>query len=126
VLLDTHAFLWFIMGSDRLSVPVRAVIEDAGNQKLVSMASLWEMSIKVSLGRLALAEPFDVLIPAQIHDSGFEILPILLEHVTAVSNLPMHHGDPFDRMLIAQGLVGRMPIVTVDAAFKGYPVQTLW
>lgn len=126
LLLDTHAFLWFIVGSQRLSVNARAAIEDAGNQKLISMASLWEMAIKVGLGRLALAEPLDSLIPAQIHGNGFEILAIQVNHVSAVAKLPVRHGDPFDRMLIAQAIVENMPIVTVDTAFEGYSVHTLW
>ena len=126
LLLDTHAFLWFIAGSDRLSMPARAAIEDAGNQGYISVASLWETAIKVGLGRLALAEPFDALIPAQIHDNGFMILPIDVLHVAAVSRLARRHGDPFDRMLIAQANVERMTVVTTDGAFEGYGVSTLW
>lgn len=126
LLLDTHGFIWFIMGSQKLSEKARALIEDDGNERLLSMVSLWEMAIKLSLGRLTLAEPFDVLVPRQLNLNSIELLNIEIAHVAVVATLPFHHRDPFDRLLIAQSMVERLPIVSVDPAFDAYPVERLW
>jgi len=126
LLLDTHSFLWFISGSTSLSPTARALIEDASNQPLLSVASLWEMAIKLSLGKLSLAQPFEVLIPQQMRLNGIKLLGIEIEHTAAVSKLPFHHRDPFDRLLIAQAIVEQMPIVSADTAFDTYPVKRLW
>jgi PIN domain nuclease of toxin-antitoxin system len=103
-LLDTHAFLWFVMGDARLGAAARDTIEDTMHEKWISVASIWEIAIKHSLGKLTLAEPFEVLIPREIQSNGFRLLPIDLAHLTRVNVLPFHHRDPFDRLLIAQSL----------------------
>lgn len=126
LLLDTHSFLWFIMGSSRLSGNARALIEDDAHDKRLSTASLWEMAIKLSLGRLTLAEPFGVLIPQQLRVSGIEFVNIEIDHLAALTTLPLHHRDPFDRLIIAQAIVEQCPIVSVDPAFEAYPVERLW
>ena len=126
LLLDTHAFLWFIMGSPNLSPSARALIEDGPNGRLLSVASLWEMAIKLSIGKLSLSAPFDVLIPQQLDINGIEVLGIEVGHAAVVSTLPFHHRDPFDRLLIAQAIVERVPIISIDAAFDSYPVKRLW
>jgi PIN domain nuclease of toxin-antitoxin system len=126
LVLDTHSFLWFIMGSPRLSGNARALIEDDAHDKRLSTASLWEMAIKLSLGRLTLAEPFGVLIPQQLRVSGIEILNIEISHLAVLTTLPFHHRDPFDRLIIAQALVEQCPVVSVDPAFDAYPVERLW
>jgi len=126
LLLDTHSFLWFISGSTNLSPTARTLIEDASNQPLLSVASLWEMAIKLSLGKLSLAQPFEVLIPQQMRLNGIKLLGIEVEHAAVVSRLPFHHRDPFDRLLIAQAMVEQMPIVSADAAFDTYTVKRLW
>jgi PIN domain nuclease of toxin-antitoxin system len=100
LLLDTHAMLWFIMGDARLSATARAAIENPADEKLVSAGSLWEMAIKVSLGKLKLAEPFGQLIPRELTRNGFQILPLSIAHVEVVSSLPFLHRDPFDRLLV--------------------------
>lgn len=125
LLLDTHVFLWFIMGSPNLSADARALIEDDANRKFISVASLWEIAIKSSIGKLTLSAPFDKLIPQQLSVNGFELLPIELAHLAAVTTLPFHHRDPFDRLLIAQATVEKMPIVTIDSAFEAYSVTRL-
>jgi PIN domain nuclease of toxin-antitoxin system len=125
LLLDTHIFLWFIMGSSNLSVHSRDLIEDVANQKFLSVASLWEIAIKSSLGKLILSAPFDTLIPQQLSLNGFELLNIEINHTAVVATLPFHHRDPFDRLLIAQAMVEKMPLVSVDAAFDAYPVTRL-
>jgi PIN domain nuclease of toxin-antitoxin system len=126
VLLDSHAFLWFVMGDSRISAAAKAQIEDPAFEKLISPASYWEIAIKVSVGKLSLTEPFDVLIPREIHNSGFLILPISLDHAATVITLPYHHRDPFDRMLIAQAIVAKMPIVSSDGRFDAYGVNRIW
>lgn len=126
LLLDTHAFLWFIMGSANLSANARALIEDQVNESFLSVASLWEMAIKMSLGKLTLSAPLDTLIPQQLSLNGIELLGIQVAHAAAVSTLPFHHRDPFDRLLIAQAIVEGTPVVSADAAFDAYPVQRLW
>jgi PIN domain nuclease of toxin-antitoxin system len=126
LLLDTHSFLWFIDGNPRLSATVRELIEDPANKRLVSMASLWEMAIKVSIGRLTFAQPFATLMADQLRRNSMQVLDITLEHTAHVATLPFYHRDPFDRMLIAQSLVETIPIVGVDSAFDAYGVTRLW
>jgi PIN domain nuclease of toxin-antitoxin system len=101
LLLDSHAFLWFIAGDARLSRPARSAIEDPVNVVHVSAASVWEIGIKNSLGKLPLAEPFEVLIPRELTANGFRYLPIEILHIAASTRMPFHHYDPFDRLLIA-------------------------
>jgi PIN domain nuclease of toxin-antitoxin system len=126
LLLDTHAFLWFIDGSTRLSSSARELIEDQRNAKLVSIASLWEMGLKISLGRLELAQPFEELIPAQIRMNGFGLLPLRIPHIAKIISLPFHHRDPFDRLLVGQCLAEGLSLVSADAAFDRYSVRRLW
>ncbi len=126
LILDTHTFLWFICGSDRLSATARSLIDDPANQPFLSVASLWEMAIKLSIGKLNLARPFEDLIPEQMQLNGVQLLSIELAHIAPVTNLPFHHRDPFDRLLISQAVVERMPIVSGDPSFDGYQVTRLW
>ena len=126
LLLDTHTFIWFVMGSNQLSPIARELIEDVFNDKLVSHASLWEMSIKHSLGKLNLQLPFRVFIESHLARNGFDILPISDEHIYATTGLHYHHRDPFDRMLIAQALTDRVPVISVDTMFDRYAVTRLW
>lgn len=100
LILDTHTFLYFIAGSSRLSSEARSLIENPDNQNLISTASLWEMAIKISLGKLELYDLFDDVIPEQIYVNGFRILNIEVEHVSLVVRLPFYHRDPFDRLLV--------------------------
>jgi PIN domain nuclease of toxin-antitoxin system len=101
-------------------------IEAGDNEKFVSIASFWEMAIKLSLGRLAVAQPFDVMMRAQLEQNGFALLPVTLPHLATVSTLPFHHRDPFDRLLIAQAKVEQLHVVTADPAFDAYAVGRLW
>ncbi|MER3404540.1 MAG: PIN domain nuclease [Chloroflexota bacterium] len=126
LLLDTHTFLWYIAGSPQLSTTARLLIEDPTNETFISIASLWEMAIKIGIGRLSLAAPFEVLIPQQISLNGFRVLDILINHLTRIISLLLHHRDPFDRLLIAQAMSESMSIVSADAAFDQHPVTRLW
>lgn len=110
LLLDSHAVLWFVEGSEKLSRKARSFIEDPENEKLISMASLLEIAIKTSLGKLRLSRPFEETIPRQIQESGFHLLPLTVPHAVQLSSLPFHHRDPFDRMTVAQSLVENIPI----------------
>jgi PIN domain nuclease of toxin-antitoxin system len=126
LLLDTHAFLWFITGSVQLSPAARAAIEDPANATFISAASAWEIAVKASLGKLKLAEPFDILVPREIRDNGFTYLGIELTHLAQVYALPFHHRDPFDRMLVAQAVAEGMQLVSADPAVKSYGVPIVW
>lgn len=126
LLLDTHAFLWFIEGNPNLSDTARNLIEDPKNQRFLSIASLWEMSIKVSIGRLELEMAFTELVKREVHGNAIELLKIQPEHLDELAKLPFHHKDPFDRLIIAQSLAENLPIVTKDSAFQNYPVTAFW
>jgi PIN domain nuclease of toxin-antitoxin system len=126
LLLDTHAFLWFIQGSQNLSETARNLIEDQGNQKLLSIASLWEISIKVSIGKLDVGMTIAELVSREVYGNGFEVLAIQANHLDELTKLVFHHKDPFDRLIIAQALAERMLVVTRDEAFGRYPVSLLW
>jgi len=126
LLLDTHTFLWFIMGNPHLSATARTLIEDQANEKVLSVASLWEIAIKISIGKLALSGSFDTLIPQQLNLNGFELLGLEVRHAAALIALPFHHRDPFDRLLIAQSIVEQMQIVSHDSIFDAYQVTRLW
>ena len=126
VLLDTHVFLWWVDGDAALSRRARATIADAGNECLFSIASAWEMAIKVSLGRLAVRGPLERVLPDQLAANGFGTLPIDLDHAARVASLPFHHRDPFDRLLAAQSLEERIPIVSADPVFRRYGVTRIW
>ena len=126
LLLDTHTFLWFIMGNSSLGSKARTAIEDLANEKYVSVASVWEIAIKVSIGKLSLSAPFSALIPDQLIANGFELLNLEVAHAAALINLPFHHRDPFDRLLIAQAMVEQIQIVSIDSTFDAYPISRLW
>jgi PIN domain nuclease of toxin-antitoxin system len=126
LLLDTHTFLWFIQGSQNLSETARNLIEDQGNQKLMSIASLWEISIKVSIGKLDVGMAIAELLSREVYGNGFEVLAIQANHLDELTKLVFHHKDPFDRLIIAQALAERMPVVTRDEVFGRYPVSLLW
>lgn len=123
-LLDTHTFIWFVTGSSRINNKVREQIES--NDNLLSIASLWEIAIKSSIGKLDLELSIEQLVEEQIIANGIELLDITTEHIAVVANLPLHHRDPFDRLIIAQAMVEQIPVVGSDKAFDSYSVQRLW
>ena len=126
LLLDSHTLLWFLRDDPQLSPTARGLIEDSGNHKLVSIASCWEIAIKAALGKMGLTEPSRTLLERELPRNNFDLLGITLEHSTSVEGLPMHHKDPFDRLLIAQAIIERISIVSVDAQFDAYPISRLW
>lgn len=126
LLLDTHAFLWFITADPKLSAAAERMIRDGGNELLLSIASVWEMASKVRLDRLPIPEPLDSFIPAQLEINQIRLLPIELQHTFETARLPLHHRDPFDRLLIAQAQAEEIPIISADVAFSSYEVKVLW
>lgn len=126
LLLDTHAFLWFHTDDSQLSATARALIADPTNDVLVSPASYWEVAIKVSIGKYPLVVPFEQFWTTGIDGNDFSILPIEIRHADVLSSLPMHHKDPFDRMVIAQALAEQIAVVSADPAFDSYGVTGLW
>lgn len=121
LLLDTHVFLWWRLDSARLQKQAREAIASA-ELVFVSTASAWEAAIKMSLGRLKLPEPFE----KGVVDSAFEKLLVDFPHARRVAELPRHHKDPFDRLLIAQAQTERLTLVTHDPAFDDYEIEVLW
>ncbi|MFN0213592.1 MAG: type II toxin-antitoxin system VapC family toxin [Saprospiraceae bacterium] len=125
LLLDTHALIWLGENDQQLSMIAQKAIEAQTNTKFISIASFWEIAIKARLGKLALLKPLEQIIK-EIEESDAVILGILPEHTLLIERLPLHHGDPFDRMLIAQASVEGLTIVTRDPHFMDYGVPILW
>jgi PIN domain nuclease of toxin-antitoxin system len=125
-LVDSHAFLWFVRNDPKLSSAARAFIADPNNSILLSAASLWEIAIKVGIGKLTLTEPYDAFMSQELHKNDTDILAIAIAHGAAVISLPFHHRDPFDRMIVAQAKVENMPIINCDVAFDAYGVPRIW
>ena len=126
LLLDTHAFLWWVGASPKLSRKAKAAIAKAKNQCLVSVASGWEIAIKVSLGQLRIDAALDRFLPEQLALNGFQALAIDFKHTARVARLPFHHRDPFDRLLVAQAIEEELTVVTADPVFAQHGVKRLW
>jgi len=126
LLLDTHTFIWYVTDNPRLSANVKLLIEDENNEKLVSIASIWEMAIKHSIGRLNFSLPFMEFVGQQLSVSNIGLLEINLNHIEVVASLPLHHRDPFDRLIIAQSMAEQIPVLSVDAIFDDYAIARLW
>jgi PIN domain nuclease of toxin-antitoxin system len=125
LLLDTHAFLWFAAGDRRLSRRARAAMEADNAELFVSAASIWEIAIKASLGRLTLPVPVDAYVAEKISE-GYRMAPVTWAHTAAVQQLPFYHRDPFDRLLVAHARAERYTIVTRDRVFRKYGVDVVW
>jgi PIN domain nuclease of toxin-antitoxin system len=126
LLLDTHTFIWLDNSPDQLSTEARKLLQDTNNDLLLSIVSVWEIQIKAQLGRLSLQGDLAKVIQEQQEINGIELLPITLHHVLALSKLPSHHGDPFDRLLISQSRIEDVTLVSRDRIFSSYPVDVLW
>ena len=126
LLLDTCTFLWIVGGDAALSRRVRAAFVDPANEVFLSAASAWEIAVKHRLGKLPLPAPPEEFVPAQRAAHGIEAHPVEEEAALHVAKLPNLHRDPFDRMLIAQALVGGLVLATPDEPIRRYPVRTLW
>jgi len=124
-LLDTHVFLWFINDSPNLKSDIADLLE-SDVELWLSIASLWEIAIKVNLNKLTIPDSFERFIPEQITLNNIEILPVTFEHLTVVAKLPQHHRDPFDRLLIAQAMSEPICIISADKQFDAYPIHRRW
>jgi PIN domain nuclease of toxin-antitoxin system len=122
-LLDTHTLIWFLNGDKDLSEKARKTIEKGGN--LLSIASIWEIAIKVSLGKLDLNASFKDFTD-QIAANNIKVLPITIADTNTILNLPFHHKDPFDRIIIAQSLNNELMLISKDGAFASYGLRTIW
>ena len=124
VLLDTHAFLWWTQDDERMSAPARQAIADS--ECYLSIASCWEVAIKISLGKLRLDRPVAQFFAEQLLACGISLLPIEFRHAMRVATLRFHHRDPFDRMKVAQALEERLSIISADAAYDRYGIERIW
>lgn len=125
-LLDTHTLLWFLQGDKKLSNEARRLIDSPRNSKFLSIVSLWEIAVKVSLRKLVLEKPFERLFPEQLYFNRIEVLDITVDSLIKLTTLPFHHRDPFDRLIIAQAFVEGLPIIGVDTIFDTYGINREW
>jgi len=125
-LLDTHTFLWWIANDPQLSPRARQIMEDANTEPLLSAVSGWEIAIKSHLGKLKLPADLQGFVAEQLRINGIQVLPIQMAHALHVFTLPDHHRDPFDRMLVAQGQLEKLPILTGDPQIAQYGVTVIW
>ena len=125
-LLDSHTFLWASLYPHRLSPKANFIITDPDTPCRLSLASVWEMAIKVSIGKLDLPEPLDDFIARKTDDLAVDLFPITLPHILRVATLPLHHRDPFDRLLASQAIHEGVRIVSADPAFDRYDVERVW
>jgi len=126
LLLDTHALIWFISGDSKLSEQAKEAFLNRDNKLYFSKASLWEITIKISLGKLVLAEHWLKAIEKEMKSNGIQWLEIKIDHCKILADLPFHHRDPFDRLLISQAISESMGIVSIDSQFSNYPLDVIW
>jgi PIN domain nuclease of toxin-antitoxin system len=126
LLLDTHALLWFLADDPRLSATAKTAIEDLANERWLSPVSLLEIALKNRLGKLPLPEPFGTMFPADLAAEDIHLLPLEPQHIEPLTTLPLHHKDPFDRLIAATALVEGLRLVSVDPAFDAYGLKRLW
>jgi PIN domain nuclease of toxin-antitoxin system len=126
ILLDTSAFLWFVFDDPRLSPSADGILSDPMTDSLLSVGSLWEIAIKMQIGKLALGSSFEEFIDETILERKLELLPIEIDHLITYMSLPLHHRDPFDRLLLAQAKSLRIPVLTADQNFSKYDIEVIW
>ncbi len=126
VLLDTHTFLWWVTEDSKLSSKASEIIRDGNNELYLSAASGWEIAIKAQLNRIQLPGSPENFISEQLRINGIQSLPILMSHALHVYNLPDHHRDPFDRILVAQSQLEGLPILTADPSISLYKIEVIW
>ncbi len=125
-LLDTNAFLFWIAGGTELSDSARAFISKPGNEIWVSLVTAWELAIKSNQGKIKLSSPVARFMSQHVESNGFRLMGIELDDVASVETLPLHHRDPFDRLLIVQAANRKLPVVTSDSAFSAYSIKRIW
>lgn len=125
-LLDTHVLIWYAEGNEKLSETARQIVDNFEEDRLISIASIWEMSIKSSLKKIQFSPSFSEFIKKEFELIDYQLLQLGLEHTFQLEQLPFHHRDPFDRIIIAQALVEGIPIVSIDKEFDKYNVERIW
>ena len=125
-LLDTHVFLWWIMDDPQLPAHIRKVISDIGNELFFSAASCWEIAIKAQLGKIKLPAKPDIFISEQLAINEIQSMPVQSSHALHVFNLPPLHRDPFDRIIVAQAQLEKLPVITSDSLISQYNIDTIW
>ncbi len=126
LLLDTHTFLWMSLDDPKLVENAKHLLADPDNDLFLSPASYWEIAIKISIGHYALSEPLDAFLNREIERNELSVVPIGVSHANTVAQLPFHHRDPFDRMIIAQALCEELTVVGKDEVFDKYNVKRIW
>jgi PIN domain nuclease of toxin-antitoxin system len=126
ILVDTHVFLWDLLDDHRSSRKAREILSSDEHQLYFSLVSLWEIAIKMKTGKLNALGSSVSYIRDEMAEYGMELLPIRYEHILQLERLPLHHSEPFDRLLIAQAIAESLPILTHDAKFPAYPVKLIW
>jgi PIN domain nuclease of toxin-antitoxin system len=124
-LLDTHTFIWWHDNPDLLSEKVLRICEDVNNELFLSLVSIWEIQIKLQLNKLKLVNSLAAMLETE-KNNAIEILPISLKAVMGLEGMPLHHKDPFDRLLIAQAVADDLVLLSIDENFANYPVKCLW
>lgn len=126
LLLDTHTYLWFVFDDSRLSEKAASAVSDPETEILLSVASLWEITIKRQLGKLELGMGLETFFRRFVEQRRLQVLPIELPHLTSYDALPLNHRDPFDRLLLGQATSLQVPIVTADSSFGDYEIEVIW
>ena len=126
LLLDTHTLLWFVEDDPALSTTARSLIEDVKNERLLSLASPWEVAIKVNNGKLKLAKSVTPFFAEKLFLTQTRLLPVTMDHIAIIATLPLHHRDPFDRLIISQAILEDLIVVSADPAFDAYPIVRRW
>jgi PIN domain nuclease of toxin-antitoxin system len=126
LLVDTHVLIWIILNPEKLSERTVNLFLDRRNQIFLSIVSIWEMQIKLQIGKLSFELPLSELIESQQKVNNLQISSITTKHIYSLEGLPNYHRDPFDRLLIAQAIVESMPVLSIDVAFDAYPMQRIW
>jgi PIN domain nuclease of toxin-antitoxin system len=126
LLLDTHILIWAVDQPTNLSTAAATTLQDPANERFLSAGALWEIAIKVGLGKLTLSQPYRQWIEKAIADLRLAVLPITIDHAEVLTGLPHHHRDPFDRLLVAQSLVEIMPLVSADSQLDSYAITRIW
>ena len=126
LLVDAHTLIWAVDDPSKLGRQAVTALQDPGNDLILSAGTIWEIAIKVGLGKLSLSMPYREWMNQAITDLGMAVLPITVEYADAQGNLPRHHGDPFDRLLVAQAQVENMALVSADPGFDPYGINRLW
>ena len=126
VLVDTHTFIWALEGDPRLSKRAKQILTSDSNELVFSLASLWEIAVKIQIGKLGTLGSSVVYVRDEVEEYGMEILPIHYSHILALERLPFHHKEPFDRLILAQAVAESLPLLSDDSQFPAYPVKLLW